>query len=89
LAVTTAAKGQALGAALLVDAITRADESGIGAYALVVDAKDDAARAFYEHLGFMVLPGTTSDAITCLCAAVSFARRPLRRARNRSNWDAG
>jgi ribosomal protein S18 acetylase RimI-like enzyme len=54
-----AAKGQGLGAALLVDAITRADESGIGAYALVVDAKDDAAKAFYEHFGFIVLPGAT------------------------------
>jgi hypothetical protein len=32
---------------------------------------------------------STRDAITCLRAAVSFARRPLRRARNRSNWDAG
>jgi ribosomal protein S18 acetylase RimI-like enzyme len=59
LAVATAAKGQGLGAALLIDAITRADESGIGAYALVVDAKDDAAKAFYEHFGFMVLPGAT------------------------------
>ncbi|HEY1245940.1 MAG TPA: GNAT family N-acetyltransferase [Hyphomicrobiaceae bacterium] len=59
LAVSTAAKGQGLGAALLVDAITRTDESGIGAYALVVDAKDDAAKAFYEHFGFMVLPGAT------------------------------
>jgi hypothetical protein len=54
----TAPKGQGLGAVVLVDAITHA-ESGIGAYALVVDAKDDAAKAFYEHFGLMVLPGAT------------------------------
>jgi hypothetical protein len=46
-------------AALLVDAITRADESGIGAYTLVVDTKDDPANAFYEHFGLVVLPGAT------------------------------
>jgi predicted N-acetyltransferase YhbS len=57
LAVATAAKGQGLGAALLYDAIRRADESGIGAFALVVDAKDDAAQAFYEHFGFILVPG--------------------------------
>jgi GNAT superfamily N-acetyltransferase len=57
LAVATEAKGQGLGAALLHDAIRRTDESKIGAYALVVDAKDDAAKAFYQHFGFISLPG--------------------------------
>jgi ribosomal protein S18 acetylase RimI-like enzyme len=60
LAVATAAKGQGLGAALITDAVTRADESRIGAYALVVDAKDDAAKAFYERFGFIVLPGAAT-----------------------------
>jgi GNAT superfamily N-acetyltransferase len=59
LGVATAAKGQGLGAALLIDAVQRADAAKIGAYALVVDAKDDAAKRFYEHFGFIPLPGRT------------------------------
>src|SRR5690606_17101043 len=57
LAVATHAQGHGLGAALLCDAIARTDDSGIGAYALVVDAKDESAKAFYDHFGFIPLPG--------------------------------
>jgi GNAT superfamily N-acetyltransferase len=78
LAVSTAAKGQGLGAALLVDAITRADESGIGAYALVVDAKDDAAKAYYEHFGFMVLPGPTMRLAIPMATALKVIGRSAR-----------
>jgi ribosomal protein S18 acetylase RimI-like enzyme len=58
LAVDRAFKGQGLGGALLGDALTRAARSEIAAYALVVDAKDDMAAAFYRHHGFIALPET-------------------------------
>ena len=56
LAVDQTFKGQGLGAALLADALYRARHSEIAAYALVVDAKDDIAAAFYRHHGFIALP---------------------------------
>ena len=52
LAVDHRYRGQGLGAALVVDAITRVMRSEPAIFALVVDAKDDAAAKFYEHLGF-------------------------------------
>lgn len=54
LAVDQRYQGQSLGGVLLVDAIQRTAESEIGAFALVVDAKDDRAVAFYQHFGFTV-----------------------------------
>lgn len=56
LAVDQAFKGQGLGAALLADALDRAARSEIAAYALMVDAKDESAAAFYRHHGFIALP---------------------------------
>jgi len=56
LAVATTFKGAGLGAALLADALGRAARAEIAAYALVVDAKDDAAASFYRHHGFIALP---------------------------------
>jgi GNAT superfamily N-acetyltransferase len=56
LAVDLAFKGQGLGAALLADALSRACRSEVAAYAMVVDAKDDVAAAFYKHHGFIALP---------------------------------
>ncbi len=56
LAIDRAFKGLGLGSALLADALDRAARSGIAAYALVVDAKDEAAAAFYRHHGFLALP---------------------------------
>jgi ribosomal protein S18 acetylase RimI-like enzyme len=53
LAVDRQFKGQGLGAALLADALTRALSSDIAAFALIVDAKDDVAAAFYRHHGFI------------------------------------
>ncbi len=54
LAVATAWKGHGLGSGLLKDATLRtlqaADIAGIRA--LVVHAKDETARRFYEHFGF-------------------------------------
>jgi predicted N-acetyltransferase YhbS len=56
LAVDVQFKGQGLGGALLADALYRATRSEIAAYAVVVDAKDDQAAAFYSHHGFIALP---------------------------------
>ncbi len=55
LAVDQVFKGQGLGGALLADALDRAARSEIAAFALMVNAKDDAAVAFYRHHGFIAL----------------------------------
>lgn len=56
LAVDQAFKGQGLGGALLADALVRAARAEIAAFAMMVDAKDSAASAFYQHHGFIALP---------------------------------
>lgn len=56
LAVDREFKGQGLGGALLADALDRASRSEIAAFALMVDAKDETAAAFYRHHGFITLP---------------------------------
>jgi ribosomal protein S18 acetylase RimI-like enzyme len=53
LAVAQAYRGRKLGSALLWDAVQRSVRSEIAVFALVVDAKDDRAEAFYEHHGFV------------------------------------
>ena len=53
LAVDRRYRGQRLGAALLWDALTRAIRSEVAVFALVVDAKDAQAAAFYRHFGFI------------------------------------
>lgn len=55
LAVDQAFRGQGLGSALLADALTRAARSEIAAFAMTVDAKDEAALGFYRHHGFIPL----------------------------------
>lgn len=55
LAVDQRYRGRGLGAALLVNALQRAAKSEIPAVALTVDAKDEAAAAFYRHFGFLPL----------------------------------
>lgn len=57
LAVDERYQGQGLGAFLLVDALRRSLMSEIAAIAVVVDAKDEQAQAFYEHHGFTLFPG--------------------------------
>jgi GNAT superfamily N-acetyltransferase len=57
LAVAEAYRGKGLGAGLLVDAISRALRAEIVAFAIVVDAKDDVAKAFYKHHGFIAFAG--------------------------------
>jgi len=51
LAVGLAYRGLKLGSTLLWNATARAIQADIAAFALLVDAKDDAAIAFYQHHG--------------------------------------
>lgn len=53
LAVDERFRGQKLGSVLLADAVNRAAGSGIAVVAMVVDAKDARAEAFYRHHGFV------------------------------------
>jgi len=48
-------RGQGLGKLLLGCAVDRclAAREQVAAYALIVDAKDESAKTFYEHYGFM------------------------------------
>jgi GNAT superfamily N-acetyltransferase len=55
LAVATSFQGKKLGGVLLADAIDRLARGDLGAFALVVDAKDANARRFYEHHGFVAI----------------------------------
>lgn len=52
LAVDQRFRGRRLGSALVIDAARRAAGADPAIFALVVDAKDDAAVTFYEHLEF-------------------------------------
>lgn len=52
LAVRLEARGQGLGAHLLMDAMARSLRSEVAWAAFLVDAKDEEARSFYLHLGF-------------------------------------
>jgi len=71
LAVDQGFKGQGLGGALLGDALERAGRSEIAAYALVVEAKDEGAAAFYRHHAFIALP----DSPLTLFLPLATARR--------------
>jgi ribosomal protein S18 acetylase RimI-like enzyme len=57
LAVDRRYQGQNLGSALLFDAIVRAIRSDAAVFALVVDARDEAAGGFYRHHGFEAFSG--------------------------------
>lgn len=58
LAVDHRFQGRGYGALLLTDALKRALRTShdIQAFAVIVDARDAAARSFYEHYGFYRLP---------------------------------
>jgi transposase len=45
------------GQTVIFDAAIRTDRLGIGAFAIIVDAKDDRAVGFYRANGFAVIPG--------------------------------
>ena len=59
LAVSRQAQGKGLGSILLADACKRvaAASETLAVAAIVVDAKSPQAAAFYQHFGFVELPG--------------------------------
>ena len=57
LAVDVAFRGRGLGAAMLADAVCRTMQAPPAVFALLVDAKNDAAAAFYRRYGFQPLTG--------------------------------
>jgi ribosomal protein S18 acetylase RimI-like enzyme len=73
LAVDQTYRGQRLGAALLWDAARRALRSEIAVFALVVDAKDEQAAAFYQHHGFVSLG---SRPLTLVLPLANLPRQP-------------
>ncbi len=56
LAVDRRLRGQGHGRFLLADALYRAVRSEIASFAVIVDAKDEDARRFYERESFLSLP---------------------------------
>nr|HEV8012276.1 GNAT family N-acetyltransferase [Bradyrhizobium sp.] len=56
LAVDQNYRGRGYGRFLLAGALFRAVRSEIASFAIVVDAKDEAARRFYERESFLPLP---------------------------------
>lgn len=59
LAIDSTCQGRGLGELLLLDAICRVVRASatIAVYAIVVDAKNERAGAFYERYGFRAFPG--------------------------------
>ena len=59
LAIDSAYRGHGLGEFLLLDALHKVERASaaIAVYAVVVDAKNERARAFYERYGFRALAG--------------------------------
>lgn len=56
LAVDRRQQGKGYGRFLLADALYRAAHSEIASFAVIVDAKDDSARRFYERESFLPFP---------------------------------
>lgn len=73
LAVDRSLRGQGYGGALLADALQRAAHADIAAYALLVDAKDAAAAAFYRHHGFIDLVDAGSTLFLPLAGIAALA----------------
>jgi ribosomal protein S18 acetylase RimI-like enzyme len=75
LAVDSRFQGERLGEALLLDAADRAIDSDPAVFALVVDAKNESAAAFYRRYEF--LPLTAHPLTLFLPVAALAARRKL------------
>ena len=56
LAIDQRFQGRGYGRFLLADALLRAARSEIASFAVIVDAKDEAARRFYERESFLQFP---------------------------------
>ena len=75
LAIARAFAGQGLGATLLADALARSLRAEIPAFALIVDAKDEQAAAFYRHHGFLALQSDPLTLFLPLATAAGLASR--------------
>ncbi len=71
LAVASRHRGKGLGSALVTDAAIRTSGLGIGAFALVVDTKDEAAAAFYQANGFAPIPNEALRLILPIATALA------------------
>ncbi len=69
LAIDLKFQGKGLGGALLADAAARGLRAEAAAFAMLVDAKDDAAVAFYEHHGFQRLASQSRSSFLALPTA--------------------
>jgi ribosomal protein S18 acetylase RimI-like enzyme len=78
LAVSTAFQKRQLGAALLWDAGQRAAQSGMGVFALVVDAKDQTAAAFYAHHGFVNFSADPLAFVLPIASLATHAKRAVK-----------
>lgn len=72
LAVDSRIQGKRLGEALLLDAADRAIDSDPAVFALLVDAKEDSAAAFYRRYQFLPL---TAHALTWFLPVAALAAR--------------
>jgi GNAT superfamily N-acetyltransferase len=77
LVVDVSIHGKGVGSALLKDALLRAAHAAdtIGARALLVHAKDDGARAFYEHFTFEASPSDPYQLLLIMKDLMHFINR--------------
>jgi ribosomal protein S18 acetylase RimI-like enzyme len=78
LAVDRKFKGLRLGSALIIDAAARAARSDPAIFALVVDAKNDDAVAFYKHEGFRPFRNKPHSLYLPIVTALDALKGPLR-----------
>ncbi|HEV2334301.1 MAG TPA: GNAT family N-acetyltransferase [Stellaceae bacterium] len=79
LAVDGAFRRRGLGELLLMDAAARADRAEQANYALLVDAKDDAAVDFYRRYGFTAYASNPRILFLPLATATSLLEAPSRK----------
>ena len=70
LAVATTSRGLGLGGALVMDAALRAARAEPAIFALVVDAKNETAAQFYQHLGFRRFTSRTGSLFMPIATAL-------------------
>jgi GNAT superfamily N-acetyltransferase len=70
LAIAKTAQGKGLGGALLADALMRTARAELGVFAVLVDAKDEAAQRFYERFGFTSLPAESRRLLLPIATAL-------------------
>jgi len=70
LAIAKTVQGKGMGAALLADALIRTARAELGVFAIIVDAKDEAAQRFYERFGFTLLSGEARRLVLPIATAL-------------------